>query len=86
MTESGPNEAVQYAARIKPLFRVHDRESMRFMFDLWSYRDVRAHADHILIRLQQWSMPSDGAWPREEVELSHRWIEGGKQPLKWWTG
>jgi hypothetical protein len=80
VTESGSNEAVEYAAHIKPLFRVHDHESMRFMFDLWSYRDGSAHADHILIRLQQGSMPCDGARPHEEVELSHRWIQGGKQP------
>ena len=80
MTAPGPNEAVQYEAHIKPLFRVHDHESMRFMFDLWAYRDVSAHADHILTRLQQGSMPCDGAWPREEVEVFHRWIQGGKQP------
>jgi hypothetical protein len=80
MTDSGPNEAVQYAAHIKPLFRVHDHESKRFRFDLSSYRDVSAHADYIPTRLQQGSMPCDGAWPREEVELYDRWIQGGKEP------
>jgi hypothetical protein len=38
---------------------------------------VRAHADDILERLQQGSMPCDGAWPAERIEVFKRWTETG---------
>jgi hypothetical protein len=63
---------------IKPLFREKDRDSMRRAFDLWSYADVQSHADSIVERLKNGSMPCDGAWPSERVELFERWIEEGK--------
>ena len=34
---------------------------MRFVFDLWSYEDVSRNADAIAERLQDGSMPCDGA-------------------------
>ena len=76
----GPDETVSYAANIKPLFREHDRQSMEFAFDLWSYDDVRAHAAEILDHLQEGSMPCDGAWPADRVEVFKRWTESGFQP------
>jgi hypothetical protein len=51
---------------------------MRFAFDLWSHDDVAAHAGAILERLQAGTMPCDGAWPAEKVEVFRRWIESGK--------
>lgn len=72
----GPDEAVRFT-HIKPLFRKMDRESMRFVFDLWAYEDVRKHATEILKRLDNGTMPCDGAWPRERVDLFRRWVEGG---------
>lgn len=42
-----PTEAVTFAKDIKPLFRESDRTAMKRAFDLWSYDDVRAHADAI---------------------------------------
>jgi hypothetical protein len=51
---------------------------MKFVFDLWSYDDVCAHADVILERVRNGSMPCDGVWPREYVEQFARWIEAGK--------
>ena len=42
---------------------------MRFAFDLWSHDDVGEHADAILDRLQAGTMPCDGAWPEERVEV-----------------
>jgi hypothetical protein len=71
---------VGFAAHIKPLFRDRDRQSMSFAFDLWSYDDVRARASDIIDRLQQGSMPCDGAWPAERVEVFMRWTETGMQP------
>jgi truncated hemoglobin YjbI len=74
----GPDETVSFAQHIKPLFREGDRRSMRFAFDLWSHDDVAAHAGAILERLQAGTMPCDGAWPAEKVEVFRRWIESGK--------
>jgi hypothetical protein len=73
----GPNESVNFTQHIKPLFRKMDRESMSFVFDLWSFGDVRTHASEILKRLEHGTMPCDGAWPKEKVELFRRWVESG---------
>jgi hypothetical protein len=69
---------ITFESDIKPLFREKDRDSMRRAFDLWSYADVQSHADSIVERLKNGSMPCDGAWPAERVELFERWIEEGK--------
>jgi hypothetical protein len=69
---------VSFDSEIKPPFREKDRDSMRRAFDLWSYSDVQSHADAIAERLKNGSMPCDGAWPTERVELFERWIEQGK--------
>ena len=63
---------------IKPLFRELDRDSMQSHFDLWDHEDVSDHADAILERLRDGSMPCDGAWPEDRVELFERWVENGK--------
>ncbi len=73
----GPGEPVSFAAHIKPMFRAKDRQSMQFAFDLWSYDDVRAHAAGILGRLDDGTMPCDGAWPAAQVEVFRRWTESG---------
>jgi hypothetical protein len=62
---------------IKPLFREDDKDAMDFVFDLWDYNDVRTHAESILERLEDGTMPCDGEWPPEQVELFRRWIEAG---------
>ena len=51
---------------------------MTFAFDLWDASDVRANAEPILERLQEGSMPCDGGWPHERVELFGRWIATGE--------
>jgi len=79
VTLPGPDETVSFAAHIKPLFREHDRKSMAFAFDLWSQADVQAHAAGILERLQNGTMPCDGAWPPEKIEVFKRWTETGFQ-------
>jgi CDGSH-type Zn-finger protein/truncated hemoglobin YjbI len=76
----GPGETVSFAANVKSLFRAKDRQSMSFAFDLWSYDDDRAHAAEILKRLEDGSMPCDGAWPADRVEVFKRWTETGYQP------
>jgi hypothetical protein len=72
-----PGETVNFTRHIKPLFRKMDRESMSFAFDLWSVSDVRKHAAEILRRLENGTMPCDGAWPQEKVAVLREWIESG---------
>jgi truncated hemoglobin YjbI len=76
----GPDEPVGFAAHIRPLFRQQDRQSMSFAFDLWSFDDVRARAADILTRLQEGSMPCDGAWAPEKIEVFKRWADTGTRP------
>ena len=49
-------------------------------FDLTSFEDVSTVADRILGRLRVGSMPCDGEWPSEQVDLFERWIATGKKP------
>jgi hypothetical protein len=76
----GPDEAVSFAAHIKALFRESDRKSMSFVFDLWSQADVQAHAGGIAARLRDGTMPCDGAWPEDRIEVFERWTQTGCQP------
>jgi hypothetical protein len=73
-----PVPEISFEADIKPLFREKDRDSMRNAFDLWDCGDVQTHAEGIAERLKNGSMPCDGAWPPERVELFERWLEQGK--------
>lgn len=72
------DEPVSFTAHVKPLFREEDRDAMLFAFDLWSYADVTAHASEILEQVRGGSMPCDGAWPADQVDVFQRWIDGGK--------
>jgi len=74
------DQPVQFARDIKQLFRDKDRDSMSFAFDLGAHADVSEHAEHILERLREGSMPCDGPWPEPQVDLFERWVKGGKQP------
>jgi len=76
----GSNEPVSFEADVKPLFRERDQRSMAFMFDLSAFDDVSEHADDILERVRDGSMPCDGEWTPAEVDLFERWITGGKRP------
>jgi hypothetical protein len=72
------DESAGFEAHIKPLFRERDRGSMQSHFDLWSYDDVSQHADAILARLQDGTMPCDGAWAPAQIDTFQSWIESGK--------
>ncbi len=74
------DRALGFERDIKPLFRESDRAAMNKAFDLWSATDVAAHGNAILARLRDGSMPCDGPWPAERVEVVSRWLEGGAQP------
>ena len=62
---------------VKPLFRERDRRSMLATFDLWQRDDVAENADAILKALEDGSMPCDGAWPAERVDVLRRWVNAG---------
>jgi hypothetical protein len=71
---------VSFEQDIRPLFRERDIGSMSFAFDLASYEDVRDNAEAIYARLDNGTMPCDGAWPAEDVQRFRAWIDGGSQP------
>jgi hypothetical protein len=74
---SADRESLSFAEHIQPLVRDRDCDSMKFAFDLWSYDDVTRNAQGILARLENGSMPCDGAWPAERIDELRRWAEGG---------
>ena len=77
VTVPAEGEAPSFERHVKTLFRRRDRDSMRFAFDLWSYEDVRTHADSILERVRAGTMPCDGTWPPESIELFAAWVDSG---------
>jgi hypothetical protein len=78
---TAPAEGVlSFAAHIKDLFRDIDQGSMLFVFDLHRFEDVRDHADEILGRVEEGSMPCDGPWTAQRVDLFRRWIDEGRLP------
>jgi len=78
-TLPGANEPVSFEKHIKTLFRARDRKSMQFAFDLWSHTDVSTHADAILTRVRNGTMPCDKTWPQDWTETFARWISEGKR-------
>ena len=71
---------MSFAADVKSLFREEDRSSMDFVFDLWSYDDVKTNADLILQRLEDGTMPCDEAWSEDKIQTFRSWIADGYPP------
>jgi hypothetical protein len=63
---------------IRPMFRERDRQATQSRFDLWSHEDVSRHAEGILARLRDGTMPCDGAWPAAQIDRFQHWVESGK--------
>ncbi len=74
------SKSVSFDADIKPLFRAFDQKAMSSVLDLWSYADVRGHADAILGQLEAGTMPCDGAWAPDKVEAFRNWVSTGMAP------
>jgi hypothetical protein len=74
---SAGEESISFEQQIKPLFREGDRQPMRWAFDLWLHDDVARNSAAVLQRLRDGTMPCDGAWPDEQIELFQRWVEAG---------
>jgi len=76
---------VSFDKDIKPLITEVDRNHMLFMFDLWSYKDVKDNADEIYDSVSNGRMPppppgGDGPWSNDKTDLFKQWIDGGCQP------
>jgi hypothetical protein len=72
--------AVSFERNIRSLFRQKDRLAMDYFLDLWDYEQVRRDAVAVLDRLDDATMPCDGAWDPEQIDLFRAWIDGGFQP------
>ncbi len=80
LTLPGEGEQTSFATHIQPLFRPSDQQAMSFAFDLLSYDDVKHQATAILDRLRAGTMPCDGAWPDQQIDLFQRWVDEGTRP------
>ena len=69
--------ATSFERDIRPLFRDKDVNAMSRQFDLSSYEDVRDNADAIHAQVAAGTMPCDGPWPAENVELFGQWLQDG---------
>jgi hypothetical protein len=71
--------ALSFADDIRPMFRDSpDVDGMKeYGLDLSSYEDVRKQAAAIYARLEDGSMPCDGPWPKEQIELFKQWMDEG---------
>jgi hypothetical protein len=78
----GDSVALSYSKDIRQLFRDDlDVTAMKnFGLDLSSYDEVKAQAENIYSRLEDGSMPCDGAWPKEQIARFRQWIDDGSQP------
>ena len=74
--------SLSFAQDVRPLFRETDVEEMMDVagFDLSRYEDVRDRAQDIYERLDEGSMPCDGAWPADQVARFKQWMDGGMAP------
>jgi hypothetical protein len=77
---AAPGNSISFERQIRPLFRAGDRESMKWAFDLWSHDDVARNSGGILERLRNGTMPCDGAWPGEQIELFQQWVDARTPP------
>jgi hypothetical protein len=69
-----------YETDIKPLFRELDRVEMDFVFDLWSYDEVKENAADILDRIEDGTMPCDEPWDETRIQKLRDWIAEGCPP------
>jgi hypothetical protein len=74
--------SLSFAQDIRPFFRETDVEEMIDVagFDLSRYEDVRDRAQDIYERLDDGSMPCDGAWPADRVARFKQWMDDGMAP------
>lgn len=71
---------LSFATDIKPLFTPIDREHMLFMFDLWSYEDVKLNASDIHDAVSNQRMPPEAPWSQDLIDTFKSWIDQGSEP------
>lgn len=71
---------LSYATDIKALFTPIDREHMNFMFDLWSYEDVKLNAADIHDAVSNHRMPPETPWPQNQIDTFKAWMDQGFPP------
>jgi len=66
-------------SEVKNLFRDSDVATMKAIsnLDLHKYEDVKAWSGRILDRVRDGSMPCDGSWSKQQIELFEKWIANG---------
>jgi hypothetical protein len=65
---------IRVASGTNLLFRERDRTAIRRAFDLLSHDDVVAYGQAIFGRLKAGIMPSDRAWPADQVASFKHWL------------
>ncbi len=73
---------LSFAKDIRPLFRSKDINAMKNFggFDLSRYEDVKENCNAIFEKLENGSMPCDGAWPVSNINIFRNWIDEGGNP------
>jgi len=71
---------LSYETDVKPLFTSIDREHMIFMFDLWSYEDVKLNASDIHDAVSNQRMPPEGPWLQSQIDIFKAWMDQGSPP------
>ena len=66
---------ISFAHDIRPLFRSMDVYSMKRMFDLHNYHDVKANAQAIYEAVSDGTMPCDAPWPEAKVARFKQWMD-----------
>ena len=66
-----------FATDVRPLFRDKDVQSMKSIFDLSRYQDVKDNADGILETVANGSMPCDQTWSSEQLATLRARISEG---------
>ncbi len=79
------SSALSYEKDIKPLFTATDQAHMGFMFDLWSYEEVKSNANDIYDATSNQRMPpsppqGEGPWSQDKVDLFKKWMDEGFPP------
>jgi hypothetical protein len=73
---------VSFEQDVKALITAEDQAHMLFMFDLWSYDDVKSNALEIYDSVSNGRMPpaSTGrTWSPDKVALFKQWMDDGYQ-------
>jgi tyrosinase len=76
------SSALSYEKDIRPLFTATDQAHMSFMFDLWSYEEVKSNATEIYDAVSNQTMPPppEGPWSQAQVDTFKNWMDDGFQP------